>query len=126
MGSVRDLYTTGDNDPEIHPRSYYRHYLYCDGCGSFELEPWVQTENRAEGLLAWRSALGSKIETLGLRCRRCQATYAYGTPFFTDLDANPLGLTVDEVPRPKGVTPFEIGADVPTSPPEAPSSRLPP
>ncbi|HEX4954668.1 MAG TPA: hypothetical protein VF017_14850 [Thermoanaerobaculia bacterium] len=40
MGSVPHLYTTGDNDPEIEPTQYYRHYAYCDACGSFELDPW--------------------------------------------------------------------------------------
>ena len=51
MGSVRDLYTTGDNDPEIEPQHYYRHYLYCDSCGSFDLHPYTEfpeTSNATE------------------------------------------------------------------------------
>lgn len=212
MGSVRDLYTTGDNDPEIEPQQYYRHYLYCDACGSFELSPWtgrrdperierkrhglavaaliasplvvvslwsllglvlspaalvalaagmiiapvlrgwVTPESAAKrwrfvkwsllailmlwladelvkvflppwlmlaggllliaGLLVARGLVGSSSEFLGLRCRRCEAAYAYGTPFFTDLDANPRHLTVSEVPRPLGSSPFQRGASV--------------
>ena len=45
MGSVPDIYTTGDNDPEIEPVQYYRHYLYCDACGSFELDSWIVPDN---------------------------------------------------------------------------------
>jgi hypothetical protein len=90
MGSVPDLYTTGDNDPEIEPVQYYRHYLYCDACGSFALD-YVSN---------------------GLRCRDCASTYAYGTPFFTRLDANPRQLTVSDVPRPLGSSPYVRGAFV--------------
>ena len=212
MGSVRDLYTTGDNDPEIEPEQYYRHYLYCDACGSFGLGPWtvhgalekserkrhrlamaalfvsplvlmslwsilgfvlspmvllavaagmliapvlrgwVTQESAAKrwrfvkwvlvaipllwladelvndvlspwlmlvggllliaGLLVARVLVDSNDAYLGLRCLRCEATYAYGTPFFTDLDANPRHLTVDDVPRPLGSSPFQRGASV--------------
>ncbi len=45
LGSVPDLYTSGDNDPEIEPQQYYRHFLYCDGCGSFELAPWISPDD---------------------------------------------------------------------------------
>lgn len=45
MGSVPDLYTTGDNDPEVIPVRYYRHYLYCDACDSFALETWMAAEH---------------------------------------------------------------------------------
>jgi hypothetical protein len=45
VGSVPSLYTTGDNDPEIEPTQYYRHYFYCDECGAFELAPWVEPES---------------------------------------------------------------------------------
>lgn len=230
MGSVPDLYTTGDNDAEIEPRSYYRHYLYCDECGSFALEPWVAPANHEQierrrhrlaraalfsmpfvlvpawsalglglspafvattitgiflflwlrslavwtlpggyeevvrprwmalqgmlpwlaitlvaqwidwvtwppwadlvggvvlvtGLLVWRAVLGSKTAHLGLRCRECGTTYAHGSSLFTDLDANPRGWTVADVPRPLGSSPFEIGESAPVEPP-APS-RLP-
>ena len=47
MGSVAHLYTSGDNDAEIVPVQYYRHYLYCDACGSFELESWRAPDDRA-------------------------------------------------------------------------------
>jgi hypothetical protein len=227
MGSVPDLYTTGDNDPEIEPVSYYRHYLYCDDCGSFELDPWVVADNPAAlerarqrlgkaalyasllvvvagwhalglilsplvlvlvvagmalsmlvrskvagragereawlwwfvksalrwglllaaaellvsvpipptisllagalvvvGLLVARGMIGAKIRPRGLRCRRCDATYAYGAPLFTQLDANPRNLTVADVPRPLGSSPFERGASVEVEAPE-PRSRLP-
>lgn len=222
MGSVPDLYTTGDNDPEIEPVRYFRHYLYCDACGSFELDPWMapahhqrleKTRRRlaraavyssvlavvsgwhalglfptpavlaatvagaalflflrsfprdrhrrwravvatyfglfvvgmagwlatdflppsqvcvvalvlTAGLLVARAVLGAKIENLGMRCRRCDATYAHRTPFFTDLDANPRDLTVAEVPRPLGVSPFLRGESVEYEP-APPPSRLP-
>ncbi len=116
MGSVPDLYTTGDNDPEIFPVQYYRHYLYCDACGSFELDSWMAPD---------KGFLGSKIELVGMRCKQCDATYAHGTPFFTDLDANPRHLTVADVPRPLGVSPFSRGKSVDYEPPDPPS-RLPP
>lgn len=221
MGSVRDLYTTGDNDPELYPTQYYRHYLYCDACGSFELGSWMAPDNHEAlertrqrlatasvyslplvlvsgwlalglvlplsfwvsmaagialalilwgliwkalwgrdqpiaarwrffkkvllwllivvvlewladlatihvspwllllagilvivGLLIAREVLGSKIELVGLRCGQCGATYAHGAPFFTDLDANPRNLTVADVPRPLGVSPFLRGDSV--------------
>lgn len=213
MGSVPHLYTTGDNDPEIEPRQYYRHYLYCDACGSFDLEPWTTGDTAAiakkrarlakaariatlllvvvpawvffgllaslvfllilgagvvvallvrglvggeaaatgwrfvkaalvmllpvalaewvardllppipmllgglvivAGLLVAREVLAAKIEHLGMRCRQCGATYANGTSFFTNLDANPRKLTVSEVPRPLGVSHFLVGKSVP-------------
>jgi len=40
VGSVAVLTTSGDNDPELEPVQSYRHYLYCDACGSFDLVPW--------------------------------------------------------------------------------------
>lgn len=231
MGSVPDLYTSGDNDPEIEPVRYYRHYLYCDACGSFALDAWMAPENHerlertrrrlaqaallslavvlasawlvlgllpspaflvalvagiALALLAWpivwravwgwpavtaplaaswraaepvagrwrffkatllwllvvstvewfanqlfpaslvlvtslivvvgllvvRGVLGSKIEYVGLRCRQCAATYAHGTPFFTNLDANPRNLAPADVPRPLGSSHFLRGKSV--------------
>ncbi len=225
MGSVPDLYTTGDNDPEIYPVQYYRHYLYCDACGSFELDPWMVPDNIGSlekmrqrlamaalllspavvvsgwlalglipsptflvglavvmvlglllrgwvvgkqsaariwrvskaallvlpavigaewlgsvlypswlvllagvivivGLLVARGILGSKIESVGVRCRRCGGTYAHGTPFFTDLDANPRDLTVADVPRPLGRSLFLVGKSVKGEIPKPPS-RLP-
>ena len=203
MGSVAILTTSGDNDPPIEPVQSFRHYLYCDACGSFDLGLWESAERAsierhrarlaslalyasplvvvpvwrttvpvfplswlflvamgigiqrvlkslpfkalrssgwvraswrfalgaglwfglvalAEGLsqllpagwvallggllvagaLGWRAALSARIETLGLRCRQCAATYGNGTPFFADLDANPRGLTEADVPLP--------------------------
>lgn len=147
MGSVRDLYTTGDNDPEIEPVQYYRHHLYCDSCGSFELDSWMAPHNAealertrqwlwkaacllspvlvvaagllalaldsslgmvvlvdgllvVAGLLVVRAVLGSRIHHIGMRCRQCDATYANGAQFFTDLSANPRNLTMADVPRP--------------------------
>ena len=159
MGSVPHLYTTGDNDPEIEPVQYYRHYLYCDDCGSFDLGTWFTPDNHEAltragrwlglaalvaaaatvvawlmlgplaaaggivvvGLLVARSALASKVERAGMRCRECGATYAGGTPFFTDLDANPRNLTLEDVPRPLGVSHFERGRYVGPAPEESPS-----
>ncbi len=40
MGNVAVLTTSGDNDRELEPVQSYRHYLYCDSCASFDLEPW--------------------------------------------------------------------------------------
>lgn len=228
MGSVPDLYTTGDNDPQIEPEQYYRHYLYCDACGSFELDPWQRPEDTqgiektrrrlasaavvslvvaavagwtalvsfpspaillllaagmaippvvwrlglkadtgsgltpwrfVRGVLLWlplvaasgwladevlspwgmvtaallvfvglmltRSVSASKIQYRGNRCRACGATYAFGTAFFTDLAANPRQLTVADVPRPLGRSPFEIGKSV-AGKPSPPPGRLPP
>jgi hypothetical protein len=76
------------------------------------------------GLLVARGVLGSKIEHVGMRCRQCGATYANGTPFFTDLDANPRQLTLAEVPRPLGSSPFSRGKSVAYEPPKS-QSRLP-
>ena len=45
MGSVTNLTTTGDNDPEIFPVQYYNHYMYCDNCGSFQIKIWIEPEN---------------------------------------------------------------------------------
>jgi hypothetical protein len=164
MGSVPVLTATGDNDPELFPVRYYRHYAYCDACGSFELDPWRVPENAAQiertrkrlgraalisvliavaaaglargfypsmavlvllagltviaGLLIVRGVLGSKIEYLGSRCRRCGSTYAHGTPFFTDLDANPRQLTIADVPRPLGSSLFWRGKSVEAEPPK--------
>ena len=214
MGSVPDLYITGDNDPEIEPVSYYRHYLYCDACGSFEIESWTEGGKNA-GLEKTRSGLGTlalisagvslvagwsalvpypplwfllvlvvgipmavtfrrlvgpdrrevfktlwaaakwafpalllvalvdglagvvapwvlilagligaavalglqqaltpEIKWKGMRCRSCGATYANGTAFFTDLEANPRGLAVSDVPRPLGRSEFLVGKSV--------------
>jgi hypothetical protein len=212
MGSVAVLTTSGDNDPELEPVQSYRHYLYCDACGSFDLERW-ETAGRAElesrrrrlasvalwatplllvpawektgivlhvsllvafaigiafalVLFAWlwglteriparwrfvvrwvpwlaaflgaeslceflpgwglaaagavvvavalarRAALAGRIESLGLRCRGCSATYGHQTAFFQDLEANPRGLTVSDVPRPLGRSPFLPGKTV--------------
>jgi hypothetical protein len=214
MGSVRDLYTTGDNDPQIEPVRYYRHYLYCDACGSFDLHSWQTPHDEARertrrtlamvavfalllvvvsgwyaldlvpspsilvylvaglalhqilwrflrnmvwgldlsnatrwwffrraavlflvvvalerlatellspllgllvggiavaGSLLWRWLLDPKVEHFGMRCTQCGATYESGTLFFTDLEANPRGLVLGDVPRPLGVSPFEEG-----------------
>lgn len=40
MGSVPILTPSGDNDPQIEPVQTFRHYHYCDACGSFDLESW--------------------------------------------------------------------------------------
>ncbi|MCB9081666.1 MAG: hypothetical protein H6555_08150 [Lewinellaceae bacterium] len=48
MGSVTNLTTTGDSDPEIFPETYYRHYMYCDRCGSFDIKPWIEPENHVQ------------------------------------------------------------------------------
>jgi hypothetical protein len=230
MGSVRDLYTTGDNDPEIEPVQSYRHYLYCDGCGSFDLQSWQARHDEARerkrrtlarvallssllvmvsgwralglvpslpvlaylpvgialllvvrgsllwslwgrdeplaarwrfftqalvlflvvaaldwlasellwprlgllvgaialaGSLIWRRLLDPKVEHFGLRCAQCDAAYPYGSPFFTDLEANPRGLLLGDVPRPLGVSPFEKGAYVGPAPFERPHSGIP-
>lgn len=224
MGSIAVLTTSGDNDPEIEPVQSYRHYLYCDACGSFDLEPWERPGSdetrrqqhrlanvavwatpsllvpvwKAAGIgfdlwlvasvalplefalvlfawiwgtperladrrrsaawslrwfasvlgaewlsgvlpswmvaatgagviaaaLAWRAALASRIVSLGLRCRGCGATYGHQTALFRDLDANPRGLTVSDVPRPLGRSPFLPGRTVGPAPP-TPAHRLP-
>lgn len=214
MGSVPHIYTTGDNDPEIEPVSYYRHYLYCDACGSFALEHWQKTDPKGferdrqlYGKAAWlalplvvvplwillgfvfslesilmvaaamvispllrrlldrkasagrwgfvkwvvliavplvwlvgeitpailspwlvlaagalligalllaRMAKETSGEFLGHRCRDCGATYAYGSAFFTNLEANPRDLKIEDVPRPLGSSLFERGKSVET------------
>jgi hypothetical protein len=95
--------------------------------GEFYSPAWglpVGALSLVAGLLLARAIMGSRIHSLGLRCRQCQATYRYGTLFFTDLDANPRNLTVEVVPRPLGVSPFGIGKSVAREPAE-PWSRLP-
>lgn len=94
MGSVKDLVTTGDNDEPIFPVSYYRHYCYCDQCGSFKLEPWQELKNNIFGWLFRQKILR------GVRCAQCQTTYKYGTAFFTNQDENPRKFTIADVPRP--------------------------
>ena len=64
------------------------------------------------GLLVVRQVLGARIELAGMRCRRCESTYANGSPFFTDEDANPRHLTVADVPRPLGSSPYTRGKSV--------------
>lgn len=224
MGSIAVLTTSGDNDPELEPVQSYRHYLYCDACGSFDLEPW-ETAGRAAtdrkrrrlallalwatpllvvpaweatgvalhlsllvyfaigmaftlilfawlwgtnwpiasrwrfivgaipwlaaflvaewlwdllprwsmpaagaaiiaAALVWRAALAGRIESLGLRCRECGASYGNHTAFFRDLDANPRGLTESDVPRPLGSSPFLVGRTVGPAP-AVHKSRLP-
>lgn len=76
-------------------------------------------------LLVARKLVVSRLEYLGLRCQRCRATYAYGTPFFTELDANPRQLKVEDVPRPLGSSPFERGRFVLPAPPAPPDRFLP-
>jgi hypothetical protein len=65
MGSVRSLYTTGDNDPEIEPVQLYRHYLYCDACGSFDLQslqtPQDEARKRKRRRLAQIAILSSML-----------------------------------------------------------------
>ncbi len=82
------------------------------------------------GLLTWRAVLGSRIQVIGVRCRACGATYPRDSSFLADLDANPRGLTVADVPRPLGASYFRVGRSVePGSPesraPSPPPSRLP-
>lgn len=48
MASVTDLVTSGDNEEPIFPVRYYRHYMYCDTCGSFEIEPWTEPDNHRQ------------------------------------------------------------------------------
>jgi hypothetical protein len=210
VGSVPILTTSGDNDPELEPVQSLRHYLYCDACGSFDLDPWEAVERTplerhrtrlmavaryalpfvvvpawhaagwvpplsvllfvamgiafmqvlrslpfktlrkseglraqwrfvlgasrwwvllvlAEGLsrllpagwvalvgvlvvagaLAWRAALATHADTLGVRCRQCAATDGFRTPFFADLDANPRRPVVDR-PEPNNFRKGEV------------------
>lgn len=92
---------------------------------SEDVPPWIPLAVGTVlvgGALVWRARLASPIEPVGMRCSRCGATYPWGTPFFTDLAANPRNLTLSEVPRPLGVSPFERGAMVDVEPtPGSPS-----
>ena len=223
MGNVAVLTTSGDNDAELEPVQFYRHYLYCDACGSFELDPWETRDVRVErrhrrlgqvalwatpfvvvpaweaaglpgslsvlfysavgialgfvvwmfvstetgrlaafwrvvrwglpwlvvlllaeeacaalpdgavaavgamlvaGALTWRSALPPGRQSLGLLCRGCGATYGHRSAFFSDMDANPRGLTVSDVPRPLGRSQYRDGRYVGPAP-TADSGRLP-
>ena len=79
------------------------------------LSPWIMLVGGlllVVGLLVARALVDSNRAYLGLRCRRCEATYGYGTPFFTDLGANPRHLAVADVPRPLGSSPFGRGESV--------------
>lgn len=48
MGSVKELKLTGDNDKQLFPEEYYRHYMYCDNCGSFKIVRWMASAHHAE------------------------------------------------------------------------------
>ncbi|MBK6390071.1 MAG: hypothetical protein KA109_15900 [Saprospiraceae bacterium] len=48
MGSVKEITMTGDNDPQIEPEEYTRHYMYCDQCGSFNLQTWLRPGNHGK------------------------------------------------------------------------------
>ncbi len=110
MGSVTDLTVSGDNDEPIFPIEYYRHYMYCDVCGSFELKHWKDWEEDFQSthresvltrLFKRLTALKkSKPELRGVFCKQCETTYAYGSPFFVDFKENPRNFTMDDVPRP--------------------------
>lgn len=95
MGCVTDIITTGDNDEPIFPVSRYRHYYYCDQCGSFELRPY---EEQQEGFFGW---LFRMKEFRGIRCAKCNTEYLFGTAFFNNHDANPRGFTMADVYRPQ-------------------------
>lgn len=156
MGSVSHVYTTGDNDPEIETERYFRHYLYCDACGSFDLEYWPNGDDadwqgkrrwlnkwviivtpilvlsmawilQLSGVALWTllgtstllvvgmliaRATASDDPFKGVRCRKCKATFAYGSMFFTHLDANPYGHSIGKVPRPLGRSLFLRGESV--------------
>ena len=64
MASVTHINTTGDNDPEIFPVRYVNHYLYCDNCGSFELQYDFAPNNHAE--LAARRDRSNRVARLAL------------------------------------------------------------
>jgi hypothetical protein len=110
MGSITNLTISGDNDDPIFPVKYYRHYMYCDVCGSFELKHWMYTyeddqPQENDGLLKRvldkaEAMMRSKHASKGVRCEQCHTTYAYGSPFFVDFKANPRGFTMDDVPLP--------------------------
>lgn len=93
MGCVTDITTTGDNDEPIFPESYYRHYLYCDQCGSFDLR---YREELQEGFWGWLFRLK---DIRGVRCFQCDAIYEFGSAFFTNYDENPRGFTMADVSR---------------------------
>jgi hypothetical protein len=90
MGSVRALTTTGDNDPEIFPVDYYRYYLYCDACGSFDLEHWMSPAH-------WMSIEKTR-KRLGLAAVIALSAAAVAAWFFSDVVSPWLvllaGLTV--------------------------------
>lgn len=227
MGSVPVLTTSGDNDPEIEPVQSFRHYLYCDSCGSFDLSLWESGDRTAlewlrarlasvalyatsliavpvwrmtgsalplwlfalvamgiglqqvlkslpfeplrrsgwvgaswrlalraalwsvhlalaealsrvlppawvatiggvivAGALVLRAGVAPRVRTLGLQCRQCGATYAFGTPFFADIDANPRGLTEADLPGPLWRLEYVAGRYVGPAPAAA-ARRLP-
>lgn len=64
MGSVKVLTTTGDNDPEIFPVDYYRYYMYCDNCGSFQLRSWIESD--FDSPIARRQQWINKISKISL------------------------------------------------------------
>ena len=64
MGSVRILTTIGDNDPELEAVDYYRHYFYCDHCGSFKIEPWMEPKKHLQ--LMKTQIIAGSISAIGL------------------------------------------------------------
>lgn len=64
MGFAARLTTTGDNDPEISPIQYYRHYAYCDACASFRLKRWTEPADHVR--LEWLSRRLRSSAWLGL------------------------------------------------------------
>jgi hypothetical protein len=73
MGRVTEIRTSGDNDPPSHPVRYEMHYLYCDECGSFDLNRWMEPENH--------EVLQDRVKLLG----RVAAILAGLTGFLTIL-----------------------------------------
>lgn len=167
MGCVTEQAVTGDNDPEVDQVRYYRHYLYCDACGSFDLKARL-TPNHAiiSGAVKWldrvvtvliflayflaalqvayilialfdgefsfgpiiwvlvpvavvligvtfvSTLLEGKVEMLGVRCQTCGKEYDQASSFFTDFQANPHNLSVEDIPRPTSQTYWVRGAYV--------------
>jgi len=50
------------------------------------------------GALSGVWLLERRIVIRGARCPECETTYAYGSGFFADLEANPRGYTAADIP----------------------------
>ena len=73
MGTATETRISGDNDAPIHPVRYIMYHLYCDSCGSFALDYWMEPDNHAQlqemaqrlRRIAWWAAAATVVSVIG-------------------------------------------------------------